>query len=216
MKEARLTEKSNGTRDKDRQPKRHIRADAQRNEDAVLEAAKMVFATSGVDAPVREIAAKAGVGLGTLYRRFPNRADLIAAVFRREVDACTAEAGALAAEHSPGEALSRWLKRYTQFIATKKGLAAALHSGDPTFEMLPAYFRANFEPALASLLDAAAVAGEVRPGVAPYDLLRAIGNLSVASGDDGADHAGRMVDLLLDGLRFGATASANAGDQLSK
>ena len=216
MKEARLTEKPNDTRDEDRQPKRHIRADAQRNEDAVLEAAKMVFATSGVDAPVREIAAKAGVGLGTLYRRFPNRADLIAAVFRREVDACTAEAGALAAEHPPGEALSCWLKRYADFIATKKGLAAALHSGDPAFETLPAYFRANFEPALASLLDAAAVAGDVRPGLAPYDLLRAIGNLSVASGDDGADHAGRMVDLLLDGLRFGATASAGAGDKVSK
>ncbi len=196
--------------------KRPIRADAQRNEDAVLEAAKTVFVTSGVDAPVREIAAKAGVGLGTLYRRFPNRADLIAAVFRREVDACTAEAAALAAEHPPGEALSRWLKRYTGFIATKKGLAAALHSGDPAFESLPTYFRASFEPALATLLNAAAAAGQVRPGVAPYDLLRAIGNLSVASGDDGADHARRMVDLLLDGLRFGAVTPTGAGDHVSK
>jgi AcrR family transcriptional regulator len=205
MKEAHLTKKPNDTRDEDQQPKRPIRADAQRNEDAVLSAAKAVFATSGVDAPVREIAAKAGVGLGTLYRRFPNRADLIAAVFRREVDACTAEAGALAASHPPGEALARWLKRYTDFIATKKGLAAALHSGDPAFATLPAYFRANFEPALASLLDAAANAGEVRPGIAPYDLLRAIGNLSVASDEDGAAHTRRMVDLLLNGLRFGAT-----------
>jgi AcrR family transcriptional regulator len=187
--------------------KRSIRADAQRNEDAVLEAAKAVFATSGVDATVREIAAKAGVGLGTLYRRFPNRADLVAAVFRREVDACTAQAAALAAAHPPGEALSQWLNRYTAFIATKKGLASALHSGDPAFETLPAYFRAKFEPALTLLLKAAETAGQVRPGVAPYDLLRAIGNLSVASGDDGADHAQRMVGLLLDGLRFGATPS---------
>lgn len=193
------------------QHKRPIRADAQRNEDAVLEAATMVFATSGVDAPVREIAAKASVGLGTLYRRFPNRADLIAAVFRREVDACTAEAGTLAAEHPPGEALSRWLKRYTDFIATKKGLAAALHSGDPAFEALPAYFRASFEPALAYLLGAAANAGEVRPDIVPYDLLRAIGNLSAASGDDGADHAARMVDLLLDGMRFGVTSATATG-----
>jgi AcrR family transcriptional regulator len=211
MKVARLTKELNNTQDDDRQPRRPIRADAQRNEDAVLEAAKMVFATSGVDAPVREIAAKAGVGLGTMYRRFPNRADLIAAVFRREVDACTAEAGALAAAQPPGEALARWLKRYTDFIATKKGLAEALHSGDPAFETLPAYFRASFEPALASLLDAAAVAGEVRPGVAPYDLLRAIGNLSVAAGEDGADHAGRMVDLMLDGLRFGVTSATATG-----
>jgi AcrR family transcriptional regulator len=205
VKDARLTEVSKEPQGEGPQQKRPIRADAQRNEDAVLEAAKVVFSTSGVDAPVREIAAKAGVGLGTLYRRFPNRADLIAAVFRREVDACTAEATALGAEHPPGDALSQWLIRYTAFIATKKGLASALHSGDPAFETLPGYFRARFEPALTLLLQAAETAGEVRPGVAPYDLLRAIGNLSVASGDDGADHTRRMVDLLLDGLRFGAT-----------
>ena len=205
MKEACLAKSPDKPQRDDKLPKRPIRADAQRNEDAVLEAAKMVFAASGVDAPVREIAAKAGLGLGTLYRRFPNRADLIAAVFRREVDACTAEAAALASAHPPGEALSQWLIRYTAFIATKKGLASALHSGDPAFETLPGYFRASFEPALTLLLQAAETAGEVRPGVAPYDLLRAIGNLSVASGDDGADHTRRMVDLLLDGLRFGAT-----------
>ncbi len=186
-------------------PPRQVRADAQRNEDAVLEAAKAVFVTDGVDAPVRLIAARAGVGIGTLYRRFPNRADLIAAVFRREVDACTAEAATLAATYAPGEALTLWLRRYTDFIATKRGLAAALHSGDPAFEALPGYFRASFEPALGTLLDAAATAGQARPGVAPYDLLRAIGNLSVASGDDAADHTRRMVDLLLDGLRTSAT-----------
>lgn len=183
---------------------RRVRADAQRNEDAVLEAAREIFQTVGVDAPVREIAAKAGVGMGTLYRRFPKRSDLVAAVFRREVDACAAEASALAAQHPPSEALSRWLERYADFLKTKKGLAAALHSGDPAFDALPGYFRARFEPALASLLDAAAAAGEVRGGVEPYDLLRAIGNLSVATGDDGAAHARRMLELLIDGLRYGA------------
>jgi AcrR family transcriptional regulator len=207
MKEARLTKSLEKPQRDDQLPKRSIRADAQRNEDALLEAAKAVFATSGVDAPVREIAAKASVGLGTLYRRFPTRADLIAAVFRREVDACTTEARALATVHPPGEALSQWLIRYTAFIATKKGLASALHSGDPAFETLPGYFRVSFEPALTLLLQAAETAGEIRPGVAPYDLLRAIGNLSVTSGDDGADHARRMVDLLLDGLRFGVTSA---------
>lgn len=216
MKVARLTKEPDDPQGGHVQPERQMRADAKRNEDAVIEAAKAVFATTGVDAPVRDIAAKAGVGLGTLYRRFPNRADLIAAVFRREVDACTEEAGALAIRYPPGEALSHWLKRYTEFIATKKGLAAALHSGDPAFETLPAYFRTRFEPALASLLHAAAAVGEVRPNVMPYDLLRAIGNLSVASGTDGADHAGRMVDLLLDGLKFGAPKSVGAGDQVSK
>ena len=116
-------------------------------------------------------------GIGALYRRFPKRADLIAAVFRREVDACAAEAPVLAAKHRPGEALAHWLKRYAAFLGTKKGLAAALHSGDPAFDALPAYFRARFEPVLAALLDAAAAAGEARGDVEPYDLLRAIGNL---------------------------------------
>ncbi len=201
-----MTESSKGAGDEAVEPKRRIRADAQRNEDAVLEAAKQVFASSGVDAPVREIAASAGVGVGTLYRRFPNRSDLVAAVFRREVDACAAEAAALAAEHSPGEALSLWLKRYTRFIATKKGLAAALHSGDQAFDALPAYFQARFEPALGALLEAAAASGDIRGGVAPYDLLRAVGNLSVSTGEEGTAHTARMLDLLIDGLRYGATA----------
>jgi AcrR family transcriptional regulator len=182
-------------------PDRRLHADAQRNEDLLLSVAKEVFTTSGVDAPVREIAAKAGVGVGTLYRRFPKRSDLVAAVFRQEVDACVAEAKELAATHPPGEALARWLRRYTGFLATKKGLASALHSGDPAYDSLPDYFRSNFEPALKTLLSAAAAAGEVRDDIPAYDLLRAIGNLSVATGPDGTAHTARMVDLMIDGLQ---------------
>lgn len=186
---------------------KRIRVDAQRSTDALLEAAKSVFATSGVDAPVREVAEKAGVGIGTVYRNFPQRSDLIAGVFRREVDACVAEAEELSGTHAPLDALSLWLHRYTQFIATKKGLASALHSGDPAFATLPDYFRENFEPALTALLERAAEVGDIDSDVAPYDLLRAIGNLSVASGEDGANHIRRMVDLLIKGLRFGAAGS---------
>ena len=185
---------------------RPLRADARRNEDALLDAAKAVFAASGVDAPVREIAARAGVGVGTLYRRFPTRADLVAAVFRQEVDRCAAEAATLAVERTPDSALEGWLLRYTQFIATKQGLATALHSVDATFDSLPAYFRSRFEPVLTSLLRVAAEAGTVRTDIAPYDLLRAIGNLSVASDEDGQAHTRRMVLLLIDGLRRGAGA----------
>ena len=184
-------------------PKRPMRADAVRNEDAVLEAAKEVFTTAGVDAPVRDIAAKAGVGVGTLYRRFPKRSDLVAGVFRREVDACAAQAEALATQHPPDAALALWLRHYTDFLATKKGLAAALHSGDPAFNELPEYFRSRFEPALVSLLDASVASGDIRGDVEAYDLLRAIGNLSVAKGDDGTAHTHRMLDLLVDGLRYG-------------
>src|ERR1700759_2906222 len=87
---------------------RRVRADAQRNLDALLQSAKAVFATSGVDAPVREIAEQAGVGVGTVYRHFPQRSDLIAAVFRQEIDACADTAALLAAPDEPGEDLARW------------------------------------------------------------------------------------------------------------
>jgi AcrR family transcriptional regulator len=189
------------------QAPRRVRADARRNVEALLEAAAAVFATSGVDAPVREVAAKAGVGVGTVYRHFPKRSDLVAAVFRRSVDSCADAAPTLAAEHAPGEALARWLQRYTSFIATKRGLAAALHSGDPAFDALPAYFDQRFRPALGSLLEAAVEAGEVRGDVEPGDLLRAVANLCLAGSDVGADHSRRMVDLLVDGLRYGVRPS---------
>ncbi len=188
---------------------RPVRADARRNIDGLLQAAKTVFATAGVDAPVREIADKAGVGVGTVYRHFPHRADLIAAVFRREIDACADAAPVLAAEHGPGEALARWMQRYAAFVATKRGLATALHSGDPAYDALPAYFEKRLRPALGILLQAAAAAGEARADVEPDELLGAVASLCMRAHDDRPDHARRMVALLVDGLRYGAKPSAN-------
>ena len=185
-------------------PLRRVRADALRSLDALLIAAKEVFASSGVDAPVRQIAEKAGVGLGTLYRHFPRRADLIAAVSRREIDACADAAPMLAAAHEPAEALAAWMQRYAAFIATKRGLATALHSGDPAFDSLPAHFQARLLPALRSLLDTAVAAGAVRGDVDAGDLLRAVGSLCMQSRDGDGAQARRMVALLVDGLRFGA------------
>jgi AcrR family transcriptional regulator len=190
------------------QPRQPLRADAQRSIDALLAAAAEVFADAGVDAPVRQITARAGVGAGTLYRHFPQRSDLIAAVFRHEVDACAAAAPALAARYGPLDALTRWLQRFAGFIATKRGLSAALHSGDPAYDSLPAYFGERFEPVLAALLDAAAQAGDIRSDTDPWDLLRAIGNLTVPAPDDGSGHTRRMITLLVDGLRFGARAGS--------
>jgi AcrR family transcriptional regulator len=183
---------------------RRVRSDAQRNLDALLDAAKAVFAASGVDAPVREIAARAGVGVGTFYRHFPQRSDLVKAVFQHEVDAAAEAAPALAAQHPPGEALERWLWRFTEFLAAKRGLAAALHSGDPAFEKLPDYFDAHLVPAITGLLDAAVAAGAVRPDVEPGDLITAVTSLSHATG--GKEKSRRMITLLLDGLRHGASA----------
>jgi AcrR family transcriptional regulator len=188
---------------------RRVRADAQRNIDALLQAAMAVFAISGVDAPVREIAEKAGVGIGTVYRHFPQRADLVAAVFRHEIDACADAAPLLAAEYDPGEALSRWIQRYVAFLVTKRGLATALHSGNPTFDTLPTYFDKRLLPALRTLLDTAAAAGEVRGDVDADDLLNAVANLSKPSYDEDPDRARRMVALLIDGLRYGAKSSGN-------
>jgi AcrR family transcriptional regulator len=184
---------------------RRVRADAKRSIDALLQAAMAVFATSGVDAPVREIAEQAGVGIGTIYRHFPQRSDLIVAVFRREVDACADAATVLAAEHEPGEALARWMQRYVNFIAAKRGLATALHSGNPAYETLPAYFQKRLRPALKTLLEAAAAAGEVRAGVEPNDLLRAVASLCAPARDGNPAHPRRMVALLVDGLRYGAS-----------
>ena len=187
-------------------PDRPMRADAQRNMDALLEAAMTVFATSGVDAPVREIAAKAGVGMGTLYRHFPQRSDLVVAVFRHEVDACADAVEVFAAEHGPYEALTLWLQRYADFIATKHGLATALHSGDPAFATLPTYFTERLRPALGALLDAAARAGEVRTDVEPDDLLSAVSSLCRSAHDNETNYnyTRRMVALLADGLRYTA------------
>lgn len=181
------------------------RVDAQRNIDALLAAAKEEFAAHGVDVNVRAIAARAGVGTATLYRHYPLRSDLISAVFRREIDDCAAEAPLLAASHDPDQALELWLQRYTEFVATKHGLAAALHSGDPAFNALPVYFQEHVGPALQLLLHNAEAAGAVRGGVDPLDLLGAVANLCIPPpGSDDNSRAYKMVALLIDGLRYGA------------
>ena len=186
---------------------RALRADAQRNIGSLLEAAKAVFATAGVDAPAKEIADLAGVGVGTLYRHFPQRSDLVRAVFQRGVDACADAAPTLAAANEPGVALRMWLHRYTEFVGTKRGLAAALHSGDPAYGALPGYFRQRLEPALASLLEAAIASGEIRAGISATDLLHAVANLCMPVPDEGPAYSQRMVALLIDGLRYGTDTS---------
>jgi AcrR family transcriptional regulator len=186
-----------------------VRIDAQRSIDALLKAAIEVFSTSGVDAPVREIVEKAGVGIGTFYRHFPQRSDLVAAVFRHEIDACANAAPILAAEHEPGEALARWMQRYAAFLGTKRGLASALHSGNPAFAPLPAYFQQRLEPALRMLLESAAAVGEARTDFAAGDLLDAVASLCRRAYDHGPEHAEAMVALLVDGLRYGPSRSSN-------
>jgi len=176
------------------------RADATRNTERVLEAAKAVFAQTGVDAPMRDIAARAGVGVGTIYRNYPLRSDLIIAVFRREVDAVATAAEQLAAEHEPVEALRLWTERLARFVATKRGFAKALHSGDPAYAPLPAYFVGHLAPRVQRILDAGARDGAMRSDIRADELLPALIRLADRRpGDDDAANA-RMIDLLIDGL----------------
>jgi AcrR family transcriptional regulator len=180
------------------------RADARRNEETLLEAAAAAFIASGVDAPVRDIAARAGVGIGTIYRHFPTRADLIVAVYRHQVAAC-AEAGPalLADSDSPHAALTRWIDLFVDFLVTKHGLAEALQSEDATFVTLHAYFLDRLVPVCAELLDAAVRAGEIRSDVEALGLMRGVGNLCIGADKDPRYDARRMVELLLAGLRLG-------------
>ena len=182
------------------QPAQRKRADARRNEKTLLDAAAAAFVESGVDAPVRDIAGRARVGVATIYRHFPTRADLIVAVYRHQVEAC-AEAGPklLADSTSPHAALARWIDLFVDFLITKHGLAEALQSDDAAFQTLHAYFLDRLVPVCAQLLDAAA--SEVRSDVDAYQLMRGVGNLCIGAENDVRYDARRMVGLLIAGLR---------------
>jgi len=178
------------------------RADARRNEQALLDAAAALFVASGVEVPVRDIAARAGVGMGTIYRHFPTRADLIIAVYRHQVEAC-AEAGPalLASSPTPHAALAHWIDLFVDFLVTKHGLAAALRSDDTGFAALHAYFLDRLVPVCAQLLDAAVAVGEIRPGLDALTLMYGVGNLCIGADNDPRYDARLLVGLLIAGLR---------------
>jgi AcrR family transcriptional regulator len=181
---------------------RRQRADARRNEEALLEAAAAMFVASGVDAPVREIAARAGVGVGTIYRHFPTRADLIVAVYRHQVEACAAAGPALlAGRDTPHAALASWIDLFVDFLVTKHGLAEAMQSDDAAFQTLHAYFLDRLVPVCAQLLAAAAAAGEIIPDMDALVLMRGLGNLCIGADSPGYD-ARLMVGLVIAGLRL--------------
>jgi AcrR family transcriptional regulator len=179
----------------------HKRVDARRNERTLLDAAAALFVTAGVEVPVRDIAARAGVGMGTIYRHFPTRADLVIAVYRHQVEAC-AEAGPalLASGATPHAALGHWINLFVDFLITKHGLAAVLQSDDPGFAALHAYFIDRLVPVCGQLLDAAVAAGEIRPGLDPFALLYGVGTLCAGDGRDPRYDARRLVGLLIAGL----------------
>lgn len=186
---------------------KHLRADAQRNRERLLGVAREVFAEKGVEAPLEEIARRAGVGIGTLYRHFPTRLDLVGAIYLDEVDALVRSAADLAGNRDPLEALRGWLERFVDYVATKRGLAGALEELRKSGAFEQNQVRIN--TALGSLLEAGRKAGEIRADVQPPDVVRALGGICMLSERTVPDRAQtrRIIELLVDGLRFGAAAA---------
>jgi AcrR family transcriptional regulator len=177
------------------------RADARRNEKALLDAAAAVFVASGVEAPIRDIAARAGTGTATIYRHFPTRADLIIAVYRHQVEAL-AEAGPalLTTSGTPQAALGRWIDLFVDFLVTKRGLAVVLQSDDPCFDPLHSCFLDRLLPVCTQLLDAAADSGEIRSDLDAHELMRGVASLCAGAGNNSRYDARRLVELLIAGL----------------
>ncbi|MGW7516493.1 TetR/AcrR family transcriptional regulator [Streptomyces sp. NPDC054796] len=177
------------------------RADARRNEQVLLDSAAAVFVASGVEAPIRDIAAKAGVGTATIYRHFPTRADLIVAVYRHQVETL-AEAGPRLLETSatPYAALGQWMDLFVDFVVTKQGLATVLQSDDPCYDPLHSFFLERLVPVCGELLDAATGAGEIRADMDPYELMRGVGGLCAGAGNNRRYDTRRLVGVLVAGL----------------
>jgi AcrR family transcriptional regulator len=183
---------------------RPLRADARRNRDKLLAAATAAFAEDGEDVALEAIAARADVGIGTLYRHFPSREALVAAAYRNEVDALCAAAADLLASLPADRALRAWTERFADYIATKRAMAAALRSACGSDSPLYAETRARILGALRLLLETGADAGTLRADVDPTDVMRVINGIwYLPNGPDWRADVGRMLNLVIDGLCYG-------------
>jgi AcrR family transcriptional regulator len=187
---------------------RRQRTDAVRNRERVLEAAKAVFSAGGPDASLEAVARQAGVGIGTLYRHFPTREALFEAVYRREVEQLADLAEQLKAETPPVEALRRWLRSNVEFVATKKGMSAALALAANSSSELSAYSFGRLTKAVGTLLDRAVAAGDI----SSEDLLRALVGMCYLHDQPGWQASVlRLLDVFVDGLcRPSDTSTARA------
>jgi AcrR family transcriptional regulator len=184
---------------------RPLRADARRNRERLLEAAVRAFSQEGPEVTLDAIAKDAGVGIGTLYRHFPTREALVEAAYRNELERLCDAVTELQASMPPDKAMRVWMDRFIDYMTTKRGMADALRaviaSGGNPFE----HSRSRLAAAIATLFDTAAAAGTVRSDVNPEDVLMTLSGMSLtAEGADRREQAGRMLDLLMDGLRYGA------------
>lgn len=190
---------------------RKPRADAVRNRERVLEAAKVVFNAGGPEASLEAVAKRAGVGIGTLYRHFPTREDLFEAVYRREVEQLSELAEQLKTAKDPVDALRRWLRSNVEFVATKKGMSAALALTFQSSSELAAFSMDRLTKAIGSLLDRAVAAGQMRGDVSPEDLLRTLVGMCYMHDQPGWQSSVlRMLDVFVDGLRVQPAGKAKA------
>lgn len=167
-----------------------------------MEAAKAAFADVGADVSLDEIARRAGVGIGTLYRHFPTRDAIVEAVYRREVEQLAGSATRLLGSLSPGEALHEWMRLFVDYIATKKVMASALSSIVGSTTELHAFSGTQITGAMVLLVDRACAIGDIRPDVDPNDLLRALVGFTYGNTSPGWQASAlRLIDVLMDGLR---------------
>jgi AcrR family transcriptional regulator len=181
---------------------RKLRADGQRNRERLTEVAKLAFADLGADVSLDEIARRAGVGIGTLYRHFPTRDAIIEAVYRREVEQLAGAAARLLGSLPPGEALHEWMRLFVDYIATKKVMASALGAIMVSAPDLYASSAGQITNAMVLLVDLASASGDIRPDVDPNDLLRALVGFTYGNASPGWQASAlRLIDILIDGLR---------------
>jgi AcrR family transcriptional regulator len=184
---------------------RALRADAARNREKLIDVAVVAFTEHGVDVPLESIAARAGVGVGTLYRHFPSRNALVQAVYRHEVERLCQSPARLLADHASDVALQEWMGRFVEYAATKRGMSEALSSAVASGLPLFANTRSQMLSALTQLIDAAVADGSIRPDADPEDVLRAMGGVwQMSDGPQWREQARRLLALLMDGLRYGA------------
>ncbi|MGC8473376.1 MAG: TetR/AcrR family transcriptional regulator [Candidatus Dormibacteria bacterium] len=180
---------------------RALRADAAHNREVLLEAASAAFSERGAEVPMEDVARRAGVGIGTLYRHFPTREALVEAVFRHEVEALVQSADELLATLPPEQALKQWMQLFVGHVATKRGMLAVLRPillDNPRFS---GETKGLVTAAATKILRAGIAAGSVRPDVDGADLLRAVSGICMSTDEGHPEAANRLVGLLFDGLR---------------
>ncbi len=188
---------------------RALRADAQKNRDKLIKAAGLAFFQHGIDTSLEEIAERAGVGIGTLYRHFPTREHLVEVVYRREVEDLCQAAATLAKKHPPDVALAEWMQRFVDYIAAKRGMADSLKllvAGNSEFF---AESSGKIPAALQRLIDTAKNSGAIRADIESSDVMHALSGIYGApQTPDWRERSKRMVALLMDGLRWGAKSKS--------